>query len=107
VDTRHKFLCDAKMLDGFTASAGLDFDEEFTWTVAEGRVIDATSSFADLNILQQFMSDLKEWVDREHPETPFTAIERYNYPLAAEVPAVLDLVDDFVAADDRYPLTDE
>jgi len=107
VDTRHKFLCDAKMVDEFTAAAGLDFDEEFTWTVAEGRVIDATSSFADLNILQEFMADLRDWVEREHPDIAFTAIERYNYPLAAEVPAVVQLVGEFVAVDDRYPLTGE
>ncbi|MDJ0770614.1 MAG: hypothetical protein QNJ12_17605 [Ilumatobacter sp.] len=103
----HRFACQTKRNDAFSMAAGIDFDEEFGWTVANGQVVDAVSSFVDLNRLQSFMIQLHRWVASEHPETAFTAIEWYGYPLATEVPAVLDLMDEFLAASDVYPLTDE
>lgn len=101
----HRFTCRTKLIDRFTEAAGLDYDEVFTLTVADGRIIDGTSTFADLNNMQLFMLLLDPWVEREHPEIAFTAIEWYGYPLASEVPAVLAVVDEFVASNDAYPFT--
>lgn len=92
------------MIDAFTAAAGVDFDEAFTWLVANGEVAHAVS-VADLTALRGFMTDLGEWVDSEHPDTAFTPIRFYNYPLADEVPAVMGLVAEFVASHDRWPST--
>lgn len=102
----HHFTCETKFMDAFTEAAGLDFDEEFDWTVADGRVVDATSTFGDRTILRTFMDGLRTWMAIEHPDTPYTEFRFYGYPTAAEVPAVLQLVDEFVAAHDEWPLPD-
>lgn len=68
------------MVDEFTEAAGLDYDEEFSWTVADGAVIDATSSYESLNDLQDFMRTLDSWIEIEHPATPFTPSGWFNYP---------------------------
>ena len=100
----HRFTCRTKMIDQFTVAAGLDFDEVFTWTVTDGAIIDAVSTYADLNNLQLFMRLLDAWVESEHPGISFTAIEWWAYPRASEVPAVLGVVGEFVASNDAYPL---
>jgi hypothetical protein len=102
--TGHRFVCVTTMTDAFTTAAGIDFHERFKWLVADGRVVDAVSTHEDLTILRTFMNSLGTWVRNEHPDTAFTTIDFWNYPLADEVPAVLELIDEFVASDDRWPL---
>lgn len=99
--------CQTKMVDEFTKAVGLDFDHEFTWAVADGAVLDSVSSYEDLNNMQFIMQMLDRWIEREHPEISFTPIEWYNYPQASEVPAVLEVVDEFVADIDFSEITSE
>lgn len=103
----HRFECLTTMTDAFTTAAGIDFHERFRWLVADGRVIDAVSTHDDLTELQTFVGFFGSWVESEHPDIPFTKIDFWNYPLADEVPAVLDLVDEFLASTDRWPLAEE
>jgi len=105
--TGHRFVCVTTMTDAFTTAAGIDFRERFTWLVADGLVIDAVSTDDDLTELRTFVGFVGGWVTSEHPDTPYTMIRFRNHPLADEVPAVLELVDEFVASDDRWPVAQD
>lgn len=105
--TGHRFVCVTTMTDAFTTAAGIDFRERFTWLVADGLVFDADSTDDDLTELRTFVGFLGGWVTSEHPDTPYTMIRFWNHPLADEVPAVLELVDEFVASDDRWPVAQD
>lgn len=107
----HQFTCVATMTDAFTTAAGIDFEEESTWLVADGIVIDAVSSYDSRTVLRTFMRNFGSWLEATYPEVgfPITAnrLHFYHYPVAADVPLALEYVDEFVAADDRWPISSD
>lgn len=108
--TGHAFDCAPTMADAFTDAAGINFVEEWRWLVTdEGLFVPDGGGFDSRLQLQEFMTDFWAWVAREHPDfrvevSPYLF---YLYPEPENVPRAVELLDDFVAADDRWPLTSE
>jgi DNA-directed RNA polymerase specialized sigma24 family protein len=94
----HRFDCVANRSDAFTTASHIELEQEFRWLVDRtGRVVDCRSDIPDGQALERFASNFMNWIEREHPE----AINRrehgwYSYPSAEDMPAALELLDDFV-----------
>lgn len=101
----HSFECFVTKIDPFTIAAGIDFVDGHSWSVADGKVLEAFTGSDSQELLQRFMRELATWIRNEHPESEYTPIRFWNYPVAGDIPAALELVDEFVAADDFWPLT--
>lgn len=101
---RHQFECSATYVDAFTIAAGIDAVEEYAFLVADdGTAVETYNSGPDIQ-LRVFMSAFGGWLASEHPDI---ATLSPAYPIAADIPEALSLLDEFVAVDDRWPLTSE
>jgi DNA-directed RNA polymerase specialized sigma24 family protein len=100
----HQFYCVANMSDAFTTASRIEFQEEFRWLVdGAGRVVDCVSHEPNEQSLEPFTLSFTNWIEREHPEAiDSREIGWYNYPSAEDMPAALELLDDFIASDDRW-----
>lgn len=117
---RHLFICSATHIDAFTIAAGIEAAEGFDFFVADdGTVVETSHSGLD-DQHRSFMSDFWGWLADEHPEVAAsmrtsdaarrrgdTGIAFWNYPFAEDIPEVLSLLDEFVAASDGWPLASE
>jgi hypothetical protein len=105
----HRFDCDANMSDAFTTASRIEIDEQFRWLVDRaGRVVDAVSHAPNEYALERFVSSFRNWIAREHPETINSRLLAWHsYPSAEDMPAALELLDEFIASAARSPETDQ
>lgn len=106
---RHQFTCSATYADAFTIAAGIDAVEEYEFFVADdGTPVETFNSGQDLQ-LRQLMRNFVDWLEGDHPDLAASLNTNAPpiYPLTDDVPEVLSLLDEFIAASDRWPLTSE
>ena len=102
----HRFDCDATMTDALTTASGIDLQEETRWLVDRGRVVDSVSTAPNERALRRFAFGFTSWIAREHPGLISQHLTYTSYPNAKDMPAAIELLDDYIASDDRSPETD-
>lgn len=107
---RHLFNCSVTYVDAFTIAAGIDAVEGYSFSVADdGTPVETFNSGPDVEV-RSFMISFVNWLDDEHPDLVASigaAGLPASHPSPEDVPEVLSLLDEFIAASERWPLTSE
>jgi len=112
--TEGEFACPVRREDDFHGAAGLSLELELAAVVGESGLLDKLMSrsadpYADY---VAFRSAFRDWVEANHPDSairfypgqPQGSADTADLPEGGSMPAALELVDDFVAQSDAYPV---
>ncbi len=106
----HGFDCATTMTDRLLEAAGIELQAIYNWVIGTDPESSQGGSNEDGDVEGEFYDAYHTWLVANHPDVAASMYvvggDDEGDILAASVPALLELVDEFVVQSDAYPLTE-